>query len=406
MLRTHDDGASVAFCKSKPKPDYDNGRKGAVMKKDIILPFMAVAILLSGCSKHNAEANYFSPGQFWYDDSGALINAHGGGILSYRNTYYWYGEYKSDTTSNAMTGVSCYSSQDLYTWHNEGIVLPVSDSPESDIQRGCILERPKVIYNESTGNFVMYFHLELKGQGYSAARVGIAVSETPTGPFTFIRSLRPNADILPLNMPSDAGLVKDEGHYECWSAEWVAAVRQGLFTWRDLHTGQMSRDMALYVDDDGKAYHIYASEENLTLQIAELTPDYLGYTGKYKRIQPAGHNEAPALFKKAGKYYMITSGCTGWAPNAARLLTADSLMGEWTLHENPCVGADADLTFHSQSTFVLPIEGKHNAFIFMADRWKPEKHTEGTYIWLPVQFGADGMPYLEWKDNWDLSVFK
>ena len=377
------------------------------MKNGILLPMLAGTIILLGaCSKHNAESECFYPGQFWYDDNGALINAHGGGILSYNDTYYWFGEYKSDTTSNAMTGVSCYSSHDLYNWHKEGIALEVSKEKGSDIEQGCILERPKVIYNESTGKFVMYFHLELRGQDYSAARTGIAVADKPTGPYLFLRSLRPNADILPLNMPSDEGLDKDESHYEGWSEEWKQAVKQGLFTWRDLHTGQMSRDMALYVDDDGKAYHIYASEENLTLQIAELTPDYLDYTGKYKRIQPTGHNEAPALFKKDGQYYMFTSGCTGWAPNAARLLTADSLMGEWTLHENPCRGDDADLTFHSQSTFVLPVAGKQNAFIFMADRWKPQKHTEGTYVWLPVEFDGEGMPYLEWKDEWKLNVFE
>lgn len=46
----------------------------------------------------------------------------------------------------------------------------------------------------------------------------------------------------------------------------------------------MSRDMTLFVDDDGKAYHIYSSEDNLTLQIAELSDDYLSHTGKYIRI--------------------------------------------------------------------------------------------------------------------------
>ena len=30
---------------------------------------------------------------------------------------------------------------------------------------------------------------------------------------------------------------------------------------RDLEGGQMARDMNLFVDDDGKAYHIYSSEE-------------------------------------------------------------------------------------------------------------------------------------------------
>ena len=90
----------------------------------------------------------------------------------------------------------------------------------------------------------------------------------------------------------------------------------------DLHIfgeGQMSRDMTLYVDDDGKAYHIFSSEENLTLHIAELTGDYLHHTGRYTRVAPAGHNEAPAIFKHDGTYWMITSGCTGWAPNEARI---------------------------------------------------------------------------------------
>ena len=41
---------------------------------------------------------------------------------------------------------------------------------------------------------------------------------------------------------------------------------------RDYVGGQMARDMTLFVDDDGKAYHIYASEENSTLQISQLAP--------------------------------------------------------------------------------------------------------------------------------------
>ena len=98
----------------------------------------------------------------------------------------------------------------------------------------------------------------------------------------------------------------------------------------------MSRDMTLYVDDDEIAYHIYSSEENLTLQIAELTDDYQGHSGKYVRLFPGGHNEAPAIFKKDGTYWMITSGCTGWDPNVAELAVADSIMGQWTTIGNPC----------------------------------------------------------------------
>ncbi len=59
---------------------------------------------------------------------------------------------------------------------------------------------------------------------------------------------------------------------------WHEAIDKGMFVKRDREGGQMSRDMTLFVDDDGIAYHIYSSEDNLTLQIAELTDDYLSHS--------------------------------------------------------------------------------------------------------------------------------
>lgn len=68
----------------------------------------------------------FDPGQVWYDTDGQPINAHGGGLLYHRGTYYWYGEHKVAGLegNKAQVGVSCYSSVDLYSWRNEGIALP------------------------------------------------------------------------------------------------------------------------------------------------------------------------------------------------------------------------------------------------------------------------------------------
>ena len=357
-------------------------------------------------SVYSQPYNAFHPGELWLDNRGVHINAHGGGILFYNDKYYWFGEHKGERSNNALVGITCYSSTDLYNWQYEGVVLPIEKDSTSDIASGSIMERPKVIHNPKTGKFVMYFHLELKDQGYNAARVGIAVSKQVTGPYTYLKSYRPNAGLFPENMTEAQKIatVKPDDFKEWWTPEWRKAVRDGLFVRRDLESGQMSRDMTLYVDDDGKAYHIYASEENLTLQLAELTDDYLGFTGKYVRIAPVGHNEAPTIFKKDGKYFMITSGCTGWAPNAARLFSADNIYGPWTEHPNPCVGNDANLSFHSQGTFILPVMGKKNAFIFMADRWVPRHPIDGRYIWLPIQF-ENGLPVLKWTDQWDLGVW-
>jgi beta-glucanase (GH16 family) len=378
-------------------------------KKSFVIEMLFCLIFVGTSGMNGQTYKNFQPGGLWLDNNGLHINAHGGGILFHEGKYYWFGEYKGEKSSAAFVGVTCYSSDDLYNWKYEGVALPVETNPNSDIVSGCVLERPKVIYNEKTKKFVLYFHLELKGKGYGAARVGIAVSDKVTGTYTYLKSYRPNAGHWPINLPETS---RDGAHHlptvddfsEWWTPEWRKATVNGMFTRRDFAGGQMSRDMTLYVDDDGKSYHIFSSEENLTLNLAELSDDYLSHTGKYIRIAPAGHNEAPAIFKKDGKYFLITSGCTGWTPNAARLFTAESIWGPWTEHPNPAVGVDADLTFNSQSTYIQPVIGKKDAFIFMADRWTPKHPIDARYIWLPILF-ENGLPVLKWQDKWDLSVF-
>ena len=366
-----------------------------------------VAALFISFISCNKEPKNIEPGEIWYDNNGVHVNAHGGGMLFSGDKYYWFGEHKVEGKmgNQARVGVHCYSSKNLVDWKDEGIALKVSEDPESPITVGSVIERPKVIYNSYTKKYIMWFHLELKGQGYKAAKTGVAVSDYPTGPYAFLNAVNPNVRVWPINYPNELKTKHYSDTIKSWSDEWVKAVNDGMFINRDFEKGQMARDMTLYVDPDGKAYHIHASEENLTLHISELADDFQGFSGKYIRVQPTGHNEAPSIFKKSGKYYMITSGCTGWAPNAARLLVADSVMGNWEYINNPCIGNDKDLTFHSQSTFILPVQGKKDGFIFMADRWTPDNAIDGRYIWLPIQFNNDGIPYLEWMDEWSLDFF-
>lgn len=354
----------------------------------------------------------FYPGKIWKDNRGIHINAHGGGVMEYDGTYYWFGEHKADTTSSAYVGVTCYSSNNLTDWKYEGVALSVVDEKGHDLEKGCVLERPKVVYCPKTGKFVMWFHLELKNHGYNEARYGVAVSEKPTGPYLFLRSGRVNPGRYPLEMSKadieNLDTLNEQNYREWWTPEWYNAIRQGLFVKRDLVAhqsgrnhfgpGQMARDQTVYVDTDGRAYHIYSSEDNLTLHIAELTDDYTAHTGRYTRMAPGGMNEAPAVFRHENTYWMITSGCTGWEPNEARMFSAPSIWGPWTQHPNPCVGANAGKTFGGQSTFVLKVG---ICFIFMGDIWRPRHPSDARYIWLPIDF-VDGVPVIEWKDEWSL----
>ncbi|WP_444326868.1 glycoside hydrolase family 43 protein [Paraprevotella clara] len=351
-----------------------------------------------------------TPGLEWPDRKGEHINAHGGGLLFHEGKYYWYGENRPARGFTTEVGVEVYSSSDLVNWEDEGVALAVSEESGHDIERGCIMERPKVVRNPKTGKFVMLFHLELKGKGYAAARVGFAESDSPVGPFRFIRSLRPNAGKWPTDFSRrdirKAKKLEEADYKEWWTPEWREAIREGLLLARDVPGGQMSRDMTVYVDDDGKAYHIYSAEENLTLNLAELTDDYLDYTGRYVRIAPGGQNEAPTIFKRDGVYWMITSGCTGWAPNEARMFKAASLWGPWEQLPSPFVGKDAKKSFHTQGTYIFKVEGTEDGFVFMADRWNPQSLKNSRHIWLPIDFEADGTPVIRWVDSWSPKEWK
>jgi hypothetical protein len=301
-------------------------------------------------------------GDIWLDIDGEPIQAHGGGMLLHQGVYYWYGENKdSENAVGAegalldrvdVIGVSCYSSTDLLNWKNEGVVLPaVSDNPEHDLHPSKVAERPKVIFNAKTGKFVLWLHIDTGD--YKYARTGVAVSDSPTGIFTYQRSFQP--------------------------------------------LGADSRDMTVYQDDDGVAYLLHSSDWNATLHIARLSDDYLNVTGESVRAFEKGYREAPAIFKRNGRYYLISSGCTGWNPNPAQVAVAESVMGEWRVQGDPCEGEGAELTFRTQSTFVIP--GKDGKFVLMTDRWRPKDLRQSGYAWLPIDWDGDRL-ILRWRDTW------
>ena len=178
-----------------------------------------------------------APGAIWPDDRGHHIQAHGGGVVRFGDTWYWFGEDRSQDIPKGARAVACYASQDLAYWQFRKRVLIVTDAM-ADIP-GLILERPKVYYNATTKKFVMYMHID--DSHYKAARVGVAVCDTVDGDYEYLRSFRP------LNMES--------------------------------------RDIAQFIDDDGTAYLICESRPTKGFFIAKLSADYLDVAKQTSFIQ-------------------------------------------------------------------------------------------------------------------------
>ncbi len=315
---------------------------------------------------------FIKPGLVWLDSNGKPINAHGGCVIFYNEIYYWYGEHKIKGLSeetHADGGVHCYASTDLINWHDQGRVLYLDGDENSDLTPECNSDRPKVIYNEKTRQFVMFFKLYLRGLGSKVAYVGVATSESPTGPFNYRHKF------LGGNSPNGTG------------------------------------DFAMFKDDNGNLYHLSVRKPDKKFVIGKMRDDYLLPEGEYKVCQGiTDRTEAPALIKKNGEYIMLASGSSGWAPNAARSFSAKSLEGPWISHGNPCLGINPanglgpEKTYGGQSTFIIKVEGRKDAYIAFFDINKPEHPYDSLYIWLPIEFEGSKIS-IPWKDQWNLDVF-
>ncbi|MEW2613866.1 RICIN domain-containing protein [Streptomyces sp. NPDC047880] len=282
------------------------------------------------------------------DTSGNPVHAHGGGVLKVGSFYYWFGEHRN--ADNTFRYVDAYRSTDLKNWEFRNHVLTEASDPELATAN---IERPKVMYNAATGKFVMWMHKE-NGTDYSEARAAVAVSDTVDGDYTWKGSFRP--------------------------------------------LGQhMSRDITVFVDTDGAGYMISAARENYDLHIYRLTADHTGVASLVANPWPGGHREAPALFKRGGVYFMLTSGATGWNPNQQQYATATSIAGPWSAMKN----AGDSTAYGSQTAFVLPVQGTSGtSYLYLGDRWGNSfggTVNDSRYVWLPLAFSNSTTMSMSWS---------
>ncbi|WP_427919266.1 RICIN domain-containing protein [Streptomyces sp. cg40] len=296
---------------------------------------LAAGLVTAGPAQ--AAAQTITNGVQFTDTSGNALHAHGGGVIKVGSYYYWFGEDRN--ADNTFRYVDAYRSTDLKNWEFRNHVLTQSSASELAT---AYIERPKVIYNASTGQFVMWMHKE-NGVDYSEAKAAVAVSSTVDGSYTYQGSFQPLGD-------------------------------------------NMSRDITTFVDTDGTAYMVSAANENYDLHIYKLTADYTAIDSLVANPWVGGHREAPALFKRNGVYFMLTSGATGWSANQQQYATATSITGPWTAFTN--VGDST--AYNSQTAYVLPVTGTSGtSYLYMGDRWGNSfggTVNDSRYVWLPLTF--------------------
>ncbi len=295
-------------------------------------------------------------GGTWYDTNNNIVNCHATSYIRVGDKYYMFGEKRVDST-NIFHSFVCYSSTNLSDWTFEGTVL-TADDVSSD---GRIATRAKVIYNDATGKYVMYF--KFKNAGGGNRTYGVATCDTVNGHYTF----------------------------------------QG----RDYPSGGDFGDGSLFKDDDNKAYLVYSylNASNVReLRIDQLTSDYLDVSHNVKTFtynDLGSKREAPNIFKTNGYYYIITSGVSGWQPNQAQFMKSTSLSGGWSGLMNFC---DSSITYDSQGSDVMVVEGsQQTTFIFVSDRWNWVKYENGTLLHTPIQFNGSDI-YIEYMKDFSIDA--
>ncbi|MBO9703471.1 MAG: family 43 glycosylhydrolase [Sporocytophaga sp.] len=185
-----------------------------------------------------------------------------------------------------MTAWLCYSTLDMKNWTYHGPVMTPSNFTwgDKDAWAAQVVER--------NGKFYLYVTVTGKNP-YGGRNIGVAVSDSPTGPFVDARG----TPLIRDNMTNNGKV------------------------WDDI-------DPTVLIDDNGQAYLCWG---NPICYLVKLQPNMTEIDGEIKMITPPNYAEGPWLHKRNGLYYLTYPAFV--APVGSEQIcyaTATNINGPWT----------------------------------------------------------------------------
>ncbi|UTF60659.1 glycoside hydrolase family 43 protein [Gilvimarinus sp. DA14] len=239
-----------------------------------------------------------------------------------------------------------YSSTDMVNWKSHGSPFKPTDYEWSS---GSAWASHTI---EKNGKFYWYTtssHKTIKGKA-----IGVAVSDSPTGPF------------------------KD--------ARGSALVTNDMTTATDISWDDI--DPAAYIDDDGQAWLFWGNQK---AYYAKLKPNMIELDGPIHVIpdeQVKNFTEAPWIHKRGDLYYLTYA--AGF-PEKTAYSTATSIEGPWTYRGLLAEGAANSNTIHQG---VIDFKGQSYFFYHTGMRQHP--NTGGSYR------RSMAIDYLHYNDDGSL----
>jgi len=313
---------------------------------------------------------------FWNTKDGIPIYSQGGGVFKFTDPasgkmkYYWYGAhykeaetYRNDPTVTqnrvSFESVTCYSSTDAVNWTFEGNVLTKEELLKHEGKTW--VGRLGVAYIKEMKKYAIFVQ---HGRG-----VLIAISDSPTGPFTW--------------------------HQKISMKEMIGTPNTG--------------DQTVFTDDDGKSYLIYSYGSGRNkIYVSEIgvkdgKVNLLDCTGVYR----GEGREGNCLFKYKGRYYMCASNLYGWDASYAYYMVANNIRGPYLPKNEMLVmqGNENDYAHVTQTGFFFSVKGsKQETIVYCGDRWADfAGNGFGYNQWLPLSF-HDTIPYFNSLNSWNLNA--
>jgi beta-xylosidase len=211
--------------------------------------------------------------------------------MVYKGTVYLYTGHDTasvSATNYKMPDWHVFSSKDMVKWKDHGALL----SPQTFSWATCDAYAAQCIARNGRFYwFVSTFHKKDASSNGGAA-IGVAVSDSPTGPF------------------------KDAIGSALITNEMTTDMKHG---WDDI-------DPTVFVDDDGQAYLFWG---NGSCKWVKLKPNMTEVDGPISVFNPKNYIEGPWVYKRKKLYYLVYASA-GTKPEMIEYCTASNPAGPWT----------------------------------------------------------------------------
>ena len=273
------------------------------IKKICAAVFISSAILLSSAAVCFADYPIFSQ-RYTADPTG----------VEYNGRLYLYMSHDNDGQENyVISDITCISTDDMKNWTDHGEVF----TPSNDCKWGSTKSwAPSIVYRNN--KFYLYY-----GNGGSA--IGVAVSDSPTGPFKDLAT-------KPLVDSNTPGV--------------MPATNMWLF------------DPGVFVDDDGQAYMYFGGNGESNIRVIKLGNDMISTVGSASTMTAPLFFEASYMNKYKGKYYFTYS--SNFSKGAATI--------EYMMSDKPTTGFQ-----HKGTVLANPPDNSgnnnHHSIFTFKDNW-------------------------------------